>query len=45
MLCTISKVGKPGMSLKYEQLVAVKHVYNAKDMFVWLLTGTASPFL
>ena len=35
----LSKVGKPEMVLKNEQLTAIQHVYNGKDVFVWLPTG------
>ena len=38
-------VGKPGMVLKDEQLMAIHHVYNGKDAFVWLPTDMASPLL
>jgi len=31
------KVVKPGMVLKDEQLMAIQHIYNDKDMFVRLL--------
>ena len=34
---TFGKVGKPGMVLKDEQLMAIQHIYNDKDMFVRLL--------
>ena len=42
MTYTLSKVGKPEMVLKNEQLTATQHVYNGKDVFVWLLTGYPS---
>ena len=35
----ISKVGKAGMVLKPEQLQAVCHVYEGRDVFLWLPTG------
>ena len=35
----LSKVGKPEMVLKNEQLTAIQHVYNGKDVSVWLPTG------
>ena len=38
----LSKVGKPEMVLKNEQLTAIQHVYNGKDAFVWLPTGYPS---
>ena len=33
---TLGKVGKPGMVLKDGQITAIRHVYNGKDVFVWL---------
>ena len=33
VLCTLSKIGKPGMALKDKQLMAVQHVHNGKDMY------------
>ena len=38
----LSKVGKPEMMLRNEQLTAIQRVYNGKDVFVWLLTGYPS---
>ena len=35
----VSKVGKAGMVLKPEQVQAVRHVYEGKDVFLWLPTG------
>ena len=35
----LSKVGKPEMVLKNEQLTAIQHVYNGNDVFVWLPMG------
>ena len=35
----LSKVGKPEMVLKNEQLTAIQHIYNGKNVFVWLPTG------
>jgi len=34
MWYAFGKVGKPGMVLKDEQLMALQHVYNGKDAFV-----------
>jgi len=45
VLCTLGKVGKPGMALKDKQLMSVQHVHNGKDMYVWLPTGMSLPFL
>ena len=42
MSYALSKVGKPEMVLKNEQLTAIQHVYNGKDVFVWLPTGYPS---
>ena len=36
MWYAFDKVAKPGMVLKDEQLMAIQHIYNDKDMFVWL---------
>ena len=38
----LSKVGKPEMVLKNEQLTAIQHVHNGKDVFVWLPTAYPS---
>jgi len=45
VLCTLGKVRKPGMALKDKQLMAVQHVHNGKDMYVWLPTGMSIPCL
>ena len=34
----LGKVGKPGMVLKDDQLTAIQHVHNGKNVFVWLHT-------
>ena len=31
--------GKSSLTLKLQQLKAVRHVYNGKDIFLWLPTG------
>ena len=38
MSYALSKVGKPEMVLKNEQLTAIQHVYNGKDVFVHVAT-------
>ena len=35
----VSKVGKTGIVLKPEQLQAVRHIYEGRDVFLWLPTG------
>ena len=37
--------GKTGMALKDEQLMAIRNVYNGKDVLVWLPMDKASPLL
>ena len=36
---TLSRLGKSELKLKPEQRASIKHVYEGKDMFVWLPTG------
>ena len=36
VLYVLSKVEKPGMVLKDEQLTAIQHVHYGKNVFVWL---------
>ena len=33
-----SKAGKEGIVLKPEQLLAVRHIYDGRDVFLWLPT-------
>ena len=35
----VGKVGKAGIVLKPEQLQAVRHMYEGRDVFLWLPTG------
>ena len=35
----VQKVGKAGSVLKPEQLQAVRHMYEGRDVFLWLPTG------
>ena len=35
----LSHVGKPEITLKPQQVEAVRHVYEGKDVFLWLPTG------
>lgn len=35
----LSMLGTPGLTLKEEQKLAIRAVYGAKDVFVWLPTG------
>jgi len=37
--------GTVGMALQGKQPMAILHVYNGKDVFVWLLTDTSSPLV
>jgi len=32
-------IGKEGLKVKPEQLQAIRHVYDGKDVFLWLSTG------
>ena len=36
----LSKVGKIGMDLKPEQMQAIRHLYEGRDVFLWLPTST-----
>ena len=36
---SLSQLGLPHLSLKEEQRLAVKAVYEGRDVFVWLPTG------
>ena len=35
----LSQVGKADLTLKPQQIDAIRHVYNGKDVFLWLPTG------
>ena len=35
---TLTKLGKPGLSLKREQEEAIRAVYDGNDVFLWLPT-------
>ena len=35
----LQKIGAPGMKSKPEQILAIKSVYDGRDVFVWLPTG------
>lgn len=35
----LSKVGKPGIDIKPEQVQAICHLYEGRDVFQWLPTG------
>ena len=35
----LSKVGKIGMDLKPELVQAIRHLYEGRDVFLWLPTG------
>lgn len=37
LLYAFSKVGNPEIMLK-DQMTAIRHIYNGKNVFVWLLT-------
>jgi len=39
LLFAVSKIGKEGIVLKPEQLQAVQHIYEGRDVFLWLPTG------
>ena len=35
----VSKVGRTGIDLKPEQVKAIRHLYEGRDVFLWLPTG------
>ena len=39
VLYGLLRIGKPIITLKAQQLEAVHHMYEGKDVFLWLLTG------
>ena len=39
ILYGLSRIGKPGLTLKPQQLEAVRNIYEGKDVFLWLPTG------
>ena len=39
LLYAVSNIGKAGMAPKPEQLQAVRHIYEGRDVFVWLPAG------
>ena len=41
----LCKVGKPGMAPTEVKMMAILHIYNGKDVLVWLLMARASPLL
>ena len=39
ILYGLSRIRKPGLTLKLQQLEAVRRIYEGKDVFLWLPTG------
>ena len=37
--CALKKIGCPSVTLKYEQMMCIKYIYEKKDVFLWLPTG------
>ena len=35
----LSRIGRPELTLKPQQLEAVRYIYEEKDVFLWLPTG------
>ncbi len=41
----LRRLGRPDMVLKPEQKASIRHVYDGKDVFMWLPTGFGKSML
>ena len=39
VLYGLLRIGKPEITLKAQQLETIRHMYEGKDVFLWLPTG------